>query len=876
LKHADARALLARQIERARRALGLERALGLAVLPCLALAAWAALALLGGHAALPPLAQSLTAIAALLGLCALAFRAWRGWKKPTDTEGRARLEADSRLDLGAFESLEDQPAKLDADALTLWRLAQERAAAAAEKAEARPAQLNLDKADPWRLRFAAAAGLVIGVIVAGGAGFDRLAPAFVPDPGPLLGDGPMVIEAWASPAAYTGAAPAPLTDKIGQRVETPPSVEATVRVNGPMGAPKLVFEGQGGRREVIFKKAADGAWEAKLELPGAGVLKVVRFHTKAQWRIKPAPDAAPTALFTAIPKAEKEKTVLSWEAKDDFGVRSVRLEMQPMEKFEGLVGAKPVETLLDSPASEPREASDDVSINLEGHPYAGLDVQIRVVARDALGQEGRSEWTTMKLPEKIFLQPLARAAIEVRRTLLLEARAYAPLPDAAKRGPPATLTFYDPVWGDQKIPLQTDDQAPRFERAPAGVKRAARMIDGLTVFPGEDYYFLDPSVYLGLRTAHATLFNAARLEDTRPAADMLWEVALQAEFGDAADARKALENAQKALAEAIRRGASQEEIDRLTDVLRQAQKTYMQALVQEALREGKMAQSEEDSEQRNGQSMSREQIEEMLKEVQRLTEQGRTEEALALLDKLNQMMNNMEIQLTRGSGGEQMDEQERQMNETIEGLSDTMAEQRQLRDETQKEGQEQQGQQGQQDQQAAGDLAQRQEKLQRELEKAQRGMEGQKGEGQGQGRDQMGQENGQGEGQRQAQESLDRAQGAMGRAGKHLRDGEWSQAQRAQEDALRHMRDGAEALSRDALQTRQAKSGEEEQGERDPLGRSMGAVGGTGENVGVPDAVQKERAREILDELRRRAQDPRRPEQEREYLRRLLERFTGS
>jgi hypothetical protein len=33
------------------------------------------------------------------------------------------------------------------------------------------------------------------------------------------------------------------------------------------------------------------------------------------------------------------------------------------------------------------------------------------------------------------------------------------------------------------------------------------------------------------------------------------------------------------------------------------------------------------------------------------------------------------------------------------------------------------------------------------------------------------------------------------------------------------------------------------------------------------------RAREIFDEIRRRAQDPNRPEAEREYLRRLLDRF---
>jgi hypothetical protein len=66
------------------------------------------------------------------------------------------------------------------------------------------------------------------------------------------------------------------------------------------------------------------------------------------------------------------------------------------------------------------------------------------------------------------------------------------------------------------------------------------------------------------------------------------------------------------------------------------------------------------------------------------------------------------------------------------------------------------------------------------------------------------------------------------------------------------------------------------QGARDPLGRRVGAGVDGGDNVGLPETMQRERAREILDELRRRAQDPRRPEAEREYLRRLLERFAGS
>jgi hypothetical protein len=62
---------------------------------------------------------------------------------------------------------------------------------------------------------------------------------------------------------------------------------------------------------------------------------------------------------------------------------------------------------------------------------------------------------------------------------------------------------------------------------------------------------------------------------------------------------------------------------------------------------------------------------------------------------------------------------------------------------------------------------------------------------------------------------------------------------------------------------------------RDPLGRTTGAGTGEGE-ANVPTQFDPVRAREIFDEIRRRAQDPNRPEAEREYLRRLLDRFGGS
>ena len=43
-----------------------------------------------------------------------------------------------------------------------------------------------------------------------------LARAFLPDPGPLLGDQEMAIEAWVTPADYTHAAPVSLSDLVGR------------------------------------------------------------------------------------------------------------------------------------------------------------------------------------------------------------------------------------------------------------------------------------------------------------------------------------------------------------------------------------------------------------------------------------------------------------------------------------------------------------------------------------------------------------------------------------------------------------------------------------------------------------------------------------
>jgi hypothetical protein len=852
LKHQDALDQLARETSRARQRLALERAMRAGFVFAGAVGIWALVALIGAHRLLPPLVQSLSAIAALGAFVWLGLGARRAWNAPTEAEARARLAADSELDVGAFDSLRDQPARFDPFAVALWRRERERALDLAEQARAAPMRARLDDLDPFKLRFVLAIALIGAAVIAGDDASNRLGRAFLPDPGPLLGDQLMAIEAWATPAEYTHAAPVSLSDIIGERVETPPSIEATVRVTGPVGAPVLVFDGQGGHREARFTRAADGAWEARLRIPGRGRLKVVRFHTAAQWRLAPGADRAPSASFAApISQLPEEHANIAWRAADDYGVRQLLLRVRPLHPPEGLVRADPVDTPLETPAGDPREAEAENQIDLAAHPYAGMEVEVRIVAVDALGQEGVSDPLRFTLPEKVFLQPLAQAAIEIRRHILAERRAYR----REERQQRRTIPAGDILLGNQRIEIRDDSRRPNLQRAPEGVRRAARLLDALTMAP-QDGYFRDLAVYFGLRYARAEMNRARTIEETDRAADTLWRTALRAEYGGAADARRALEEAQRQLAEALAQGAPQERIRQLMDALRRATENYMQALVQEALRNGER-QSMEDTEEQT--SLSERDIEDLLNQVQRLSEQGRQAEAQQLLQMLANILNNMDVQLSeqqqQGEGGE--GEGDPQMQESMDQLSQTMGEQRALQDETRQEQQQQQGQGGSGGQQQGGeggdDLAERQSQIRQGLAQAQR----------------MADEAG-----AAPSDNLNEAGEAMRQAENALRQGDLEGAQAAQAAALEDLREGAEALAAEMRsQGRDGEAQSGEGGERDPLGRPTSGNAESGSETRVPTQSDPVRAREIFDEIRRRAQDPNRPAAEREYLRRLLDRF---
>jgi hypothetical protein len=538
------------------------------------------------------------------------------------------------------------------------------------------------------------------------------------------------------------------------------------------------------------------------------------------------------------------------------------LRVRPVNPPAGLLHADPVDTELDVPAGDPRDAQGQSQIDIAAHPYAGMDVYAQIVAVDALGQEGVSQPQRVTLPEKVFLQPLARAAIEIRRHILTDRRAYRPAPKRQVRTMPAG----DILLGNERIEVRDYSINPAIERAPAGVKQAARLIDALTMAP-EDGYFRDLAVFLGFRLARSELDTARNTDDTALAADTLWRTALRAEYGGAADARTALEEAQRELNQALAEHAPAARIAQLMQALRDATQRYMQALVQQALRNGQRQDAEDTQEQTQ---ISGQDIQEMLNQVQQLSAQGRNQEAQALLQRLNDILQNLSVKLgPNESGGEQgqQSEGQQQMQQSMDQLSQTMGDQRALHDQTEQQQQQSQQQQAQQGQGGGGgnqqggeggdDLAQRQAQIRQSLGEAQR--------------------NAQGAGAAPSQD-LDAANQAMRESENALRAGDLQRAEAAQAAALQHLQEGAHQLS-DQMRGEGDRSGDQGKGDqagdanRDPLGRSISGDGTGGGNVHVPNGAGPARVQDIFNEIQRRAQDPNRPEAEREYLRRLLDRF---
>src|SRR5262249_59106361 len=111
------------------------------------------------------------------------------------------------------------------------------------------------------------------------------------------------------------------------------------------------------------------------------------------------------------------------------------------------------------------------------------------------------------------------------------------------------------------------------------------------------------------------------------AQDMLWQTAIRLEEGGVGNAELALRAAEQALQDALDRGASDEEIERLMNQLQQAMNQFLDQLMAQAQ---KNPQASRDLQSRQMQTLDRDQLQRMLDRAREMARRGARDAARQL------------------------------------------------------------------------------------------------------------------------------------------------------------------------------------------------------------------------------------------------------
>ncbi len=800
--------------------LGLFTALALLELPAL-LPGWYHVALLVLFALL------------LTGAVWFGGRQWQVWGRQQGRQqglgGGAiprRLERDSGLTHRPLGTLQDKLANSHDDrAAALWRVHQQRVQGQLRDLRLGLPRPGLPQADPWTVRALVFLLLAVALFVGGGEAPQRLGQALNPDFSVGVAVEPE-LEAWISPPDYTGLPPMKLDPNSTKAVKLPQGSILMARVYGGREVPRLSID----NAVTPFLKIDRLNYELSQSIEAGQRLGVASAERSlADWPLRVIIDQAPTVKADEDPKETVRQALrLSYQAADDYGLAEVwaELRLAAPESTKAPKSRKSAGAVLrlELPISPPgtRQAREAGFFDLTPHVWAGLKVEMHYLAKDGKGQIGRSGAISLRLPERKFQHPVAQAIIEQRRIL---------------------------------------------SQQPERLYHVALAL--FAIATGPESYANDQVVYLSLWTSARRL----QLSHGAPAAavfELLWQVALRIEDGGMSLAERELRAAQDALMAALAEGADQAEIERLMDHLQKAMDKYLQALAAQAQRNNQ-AQGPQPIDP-NARAVDAAELQKMMDQIRELSRLGAKDAAREMLRNLQEMLENLDgRRMTAQPQGDSPGEKAmRQLGDLLQNQQNLMDrtyqqtprrrrmpwEKRDGKGDPKDESKGSSSQGGKMDgdkRSAMGNLAGRQGTLRQQLGQLMRQL----GEGMGKIPNAMG--------------GVDQAMRDSQRA---LRSGRGGEALSSQRSAIDGLAEGFRELAEQMMsKPEQGNGGQYGQRQEDPAGRPFQGGGMDASRVMIPNEGELQRARHILDELRRRAGERARARLERDYIERLLDRF---
>jgi uncharacterized protein (TIGR02302 family) len=747
--------------------------------------------------------------AVLLGFGAALMIAVRqtveGFVAPNLAAARRHIERASGVPHRPLQALADRPGTpLEPAGVRLWETHRRRMQAAARHLRIGWPVAGFAARDPFGLRAVLAIALLLGAIDAGTDWPDRLRRAVTP----ALDEGAPAVAAsldiWVTPPEYTGLPPQFLHPGAVDTMHIPVGSRLLAQVHGGSGLPRLAIDHRRHDFSAVdsenFQLSLDLTRGSRLEVEQAGALL-------GSWPIAIIPDHPPTIAFAEPPAPTAQAALrIGYRAADDYGVEEVKAVITRP-------GGNPGEKIvldLPLPGLHRKQASATSYNDLTPHPWAGLSVEVRLYAADALGQRGETAPVRVTLPERVFRNPVARAIVEERKELV--------------KNPAARLAVAD-ILGDLR---------------------------GQTRLYGDD-----AAAFLGLRVAQESLRLSGAAASLAQVEQLLWDTALRIENGQAPLALQQLRQLEKKLQEALANRAPQHEVDRLMSELQRALDRYLEAL------EKNSARPSPDQSPDSARTVTSRDLQRMLDEARQLARAGAREQAQALLSQLEGMLENLRMQGRQGRST--------QAQQTMRGMRDLMQRQQKLLDRSLRA--EQQGapdstSMGEQptSNSQMGDAAAEQEALRKALGDMMRRL----GERTGNIPQNLSRAE---RSMAEASEALGAGQpGAAVEPQTDALDQLQQAAREIARQMLQQSGRGSGGRGDDPGPAAGDEPGE--QMRRDPLGRPLPSNGAYDDgNVKIPDWNTFEESRKILEELRHRAGENYRPTLELDYINRLLQQF---
>ncbi|MCW3476976.1 DUF4175 domain-containing protein [Limobrevibacterium gyesilva] len=564
-------------------------------------------ALLDLPALLPPGLHAALLVVTVAAMLALLARGLYRIAMPDAGEADRRLERASGLRHRPLAVLADHPAARGAEAL--WKAHVARAQAQIGRLRVGIPRPGLAARDRRALRGGLIVALVACLVIAGEQTPARLARAVNPVFAPPATPSTTQLQAWITPPAFTGLAPLFLNAE-GGAVSVPSGSHLTISLTGGSGVPSLTLDG----RTAPFQTLDNASFQADQDLTSGGRLRVVRHGRQlGAWDLTVVADRAPEVSFPEPPGATRStrqpQTRLPWQVSHEYGVVSLQAELKLRDRPD----APPLVVVIPLPGGSPKSAKGVRLQDLTAHPWAGLPVIARLVARDAPGLTGTSAEAGFNLPERRFQHPVARALMAVRKGLTLKPDDRVPAIDQLDR-----LAGLDEVWKD------------------------------------------DLGAFLNLRAIAGLLYRDRSQSAVDEAQSRMWQLALHLEEGAPERTARALEQARQALREALdadKRGEKVDpaEIDRRMKDVQEALQRHLDALAEQARRDPGSQQFDPDSQRLDARDLQR-----LAEEAREAAREGRMDDARQKLAELDQML--QDLQNARPEHG-QMTERQRQRAE---------------------------------------------------------------------------------------------------------------------------------------------------------------------------------------------------------------------